>query len=151
MSQVSLGITATLLEDVIAAGRAPENHSSIYIRHRIPKRRGTGQFRVVWDVASPQIRDAHRAFAWRFEDFARDALSNFPHPASYGYVRKRNIRDNAAQHVGAKKLLRCDLRDFFDTITIDRLFGRFLQIGLQPVAARALAGFCTIEGKLALV
>jgi RNA-directed DNA polymerase len=145
-----LGLTPSLLEEVIAAGQAPDNQPLIYIRHRIPKRRGRNQFRTVWDIAPPQIRDTHRAFAWRFEDFARDTVSNFPHPSAYGYVRKRNIRDNAAQHAGAKRLLRCDLKGFFDTITTDRLASRFLQVGIQREAAQALAGFSTIEGKLAL-
>src|SRR5258708_3619768 len=81
--QELLGLRPTLLERAIAASRSPDEQPTLYIRHRIPKRR-PGQFRIVWDVESPQIRDAHRAFAWRFEDFAKDVVSNFPHPAAYG-------------------------------------------------------------------
>jgi hypothetical protein len=145
-----LGLKSSLLHQVIAAGSAPDAEPVVYIRHRIPKRRGAGQVRIVWDVASSQVRDAHRAFAWRFENFAQDVVPNFPHPCAYGYVRKRNIKDNAAQHVGAKKLLRCDIQDFFSTISFDRLVGRFVQMGIPLEAARVLAGFSTIEGKLAL-
>lgn len=144
-----LGLRPEVLERAIAAGRAPDAKPVLYVRHRIPKRR-PGEVRVVWDVINPQIRDTHRAFSWRFEDFARDVLSNFPHRTAYGYVRKRGIRDNAAQHIGARRLLRCDLKDFFSTITLERLLGRFLEIGIQHAAARVLAEFATIEGKLAL-
>jgi RNA-directed DNA polymerase len=145
-----LNLECSLLEEVIAAGRAPDTPQSVYIRHRIPKRRGAGQVRIVWDISSAQIRDAHRAFAWRFEHFAQDVVSNFPHPCAYGYVRRRGIKDNASQHLGAKLLLRFDLHNFFSTISFDRLVGRFVQMGIQLVPARVLAGFATIESKLAL-
>jgi RNA-directed DNA polymerase len=145
-----LGLTSLMLRQATAASLDPDSRPVLYIRHKIPKRRGRGQVRTVWDVNSPQIRDAHRSFAWRFEDFARDVVSNFPHPCAYGYVRKRSIKDNAAQHLGANRLLRFDLRDFFSTITQQRLAGRFVQIGLNPEAARVLAHFTTIEGTLAL-
>lgn len=146
-----LGLKVKALREAIAAGAAPSNRPLLYIRHQIPKKNAAnGQFRTVWDVADTHLRDTHRAFAWKFADFAKSVVPGFPHPAAYGYVRGQGIKKNAAQHRGAARLLRCDLRDFFPTISKHRLIGRFIQVGIRPAAADVLAAFATIEEKLAL-
>lgn len=146
-----LGLQPNELDAAIESGLTPSAPSSPYIRHRIPKRRGgVTKFRTVWDIHEARLRDAHRAFAWRFDQFARDVLADFPRDSTYGYVRGRSIKDNASQHCGHRLLLRCDLRDFFPTISRDRLVARFIQLGIVSEVAEALAGFATIEGKLAL-
>lgn len=148
---VFLGTDQSLLERVVAIATSPADQESYYIRHEIPKKRAkNGEVRVVWDIADSELRDAHRAFARRFGDFARDVDSTFPHSAAYGYVRGRGIRDNALQHCGKRVLLRADIADFFASISRNRLIGRFLQLGIQSKAAKMLAGFATIEGHLAL-
>lgn len=146
-----LALEPERLKMVIDAGRTPDQQPVLYARHRIPKRRGGPEhFRTVWDVIDPHIRDTHRAFARRFTDFAADVLPDFPHAAAYGYVRHRSIKDNADRHKGHKLLLRCDLKDFFPSISANRLINRFVQMGIHRTAAEALAGFSTIEGRLAL-
>ncbi|MGH8645929.1 MAG: reverse transcriptase family protein [Gammaproteobacteria bacterium] len=148
---VALGIDRSLLARIVAAAASPQAQSSLYIRHQIPKKRGKiGEVRVVWDVSDSVLRDAHRAFARRFGNFAHDVDSTFPHPAAYGYIRGKSIKDNAAQHCGRRMLLRADIEDFFASISRERLIGRFLQLGIQREAAEILAAFATIDGRLAL-
>ena len=144
-----LGLAPELLQAAIAAGECPDE-SLIYIRHSIPKKDRFGGNRIVWDVVDPDIRDAHRAFASRFASFVHDVNSCFPHPAAYGYVRGRGIRDNAEQHIGQKLLLRCDIQNFFQSISKNRLTSELIKLGLKDTMARILAGFLTIEGVLAL-
>jgi RNA-directed DNA polymerase len=43
------------------------------------------------------------------------------HDAVHGFVPKRGIATNAAQHVGAKSLGKIDIKKFFDSITTDHL------------------------------
>lgn len=146
-----LGLQPSELTAAIAWSRDPDEPGSPYARHRIPKRRkGSTKFRIVWDIQDARLRDAHRAFAWRFDHFARDVLPDFPNDSTYGYVRGRSIKDNAARHCGNRLLLRCDVRDFFSTISLNRLAARFIQMGIGKPVAEALAGFATIERKLAL-
>ena len=146
-----LGLEPPVLEAAIAAGATPGIQAALYIRHRIPKKRSKkGGFRVVWDIADAHIRDAHRAFARRFGHFIGDVEPNFPHRSAYGYVQGRNIKDNAKKHTGNRVLLRCDLKDFFSTISKARLISRFTQLKIPALTAETLAAFATIEGKLPL-
>lgn len=145
---VCLGINVGLLGQMLSAG----DQSSLYLEHRIPKKRTSGgaSVRIVWEVHHYLLRDAHRAFARRFEAFARDRDPTFPNPCAYGYVRGRGTRDNAERHCGATLLLRADIEDFFASISSERLKSRFLELGLQTPAAEMLAKFATINGVLPL-
>jgi RNA-directed DNA polymerase len=143
-----IGMDAGLFDEVISA----TDKSSFYLHHKIPKhsRHRTNQFRDVWEVIDVRLVEAHKAVARRFELFARVSDSRFPHEAAYGYVRHRGTRDNAEVHCGAPLLLRADIRSFFPSISAERLKGRFIELGMRPVAADALAKFVTIENRLAL-
>jgi RNA-directed DNA polymerase len=146
-----LGLDVSALRDAISAGQSPDTPPHFYIRHRLPKKRGKpGSYRLVWEVANQHLRDAHRAFARRFADFARDVEPNFPHAAAFGYVRGLNIKDNASKHAGHRLLLRCDIRDFFPSITKGRLIARLMQMSISGGTADTLAAFSTIEERLAL-
>lgn len=137
-----------LFEQVISS----KSREQFYFHHEIPKRgrHRAGKVRDVWEAANWQLAEAHKAIARRFELFARVSDSRFPHEAAYGYVRHRGTRDNAAVHCGAPLLLRADIRNFFPSISIDRLKKRFLELKMHPAAADALAKFVTIDDRLAL-
>lgn len=143
-----IGIHVALFESVISSSDRKE----FYAHHQIPKRgrHRTGQFRDVWENAIPWLVEAHKAVARRFELFARVSDSRFPHEAAYGYVRHRGTRDNAEVHCGAQLLLRADIRNFFPSISTDRLKKRFLELKMHPAAADALARFVTIDDRLPL-
>jgi len=145
-----IGLSVEELKAAIAAGSNPDSRQ-LYTRHRIPKKnQRLGQYRVVWDINDVNLRDGHRAFARRFEIFARQYIPGFPHECAYGYVRGRNIKENASQHLGQKYIFRCDLKDYFETINTERLTTWFKEAGVKENAANMLATFATIETKLAL-
>jgi RNA-directed DNA polymerase len=52
-----------------------------------------------------------------------------PHAAAHGFVPGRSTVTNAAQHVGAKLILKFDLTDFFPTIHYFRVVGLFTSLG----------------------
>ncbi|HEX7447519.1 MAG TPA: reverse transcriptase family protein [Pirellulales bacterium] len=66
-----------------------------------------------------------------------------PHEAAHGFRVGRSIRTFAAPHLGARVVLRLDLRDFFPSITRRRLLPVFLTAGYPEAVARLLAGLCT--------
>jgi hypothetical protein len=140
-----LGMSSDLIQEVVAS----DIRSEFYFRHQIPKRsrHRKYEFRTVWQAAQLEylgLIDAHKAFARRFDLFARLADDRFPHEAAFGYIRHRGTRDNAAVHCGAPLLLRADLRSFFPSISKDRLVKRFRELNMKSEAAEALARFATI-------
>jgi RNA-directed DNA polymerase len=128
-----------------------DSRAEFYIQHDIPKRsaRRRHERRIVWE-APPPLSEAHKTIARRFDVFARTADVGFPHESAFGYVRHRNTRDNARVHCGAKFLLRADIRNFFPSISLDRLTNRFLTLNMNLEPAAALAKFVTINDELPL-
>ena len=143
-----IGIESDLFNEVVNSN----DRKQFYTLHQIPKRgrHRVGKFRDVWEVKNFSLAEAHKAIARRFELFARVSDSRFPHKAAFGYVRHRGTRDNAEIHCGAPLLLRADIRNFFPSITIERLKARFLELKMHPATAEALAKFVTIDDRLAL-
>ena len=118
-------------------------------RHEIPKRNPARGRRVVWE-AGPPFRDAYKGLARRLSRFLETAIPGFPHEQCFGYVRGRNIRDNAKMHLGAALLLKADIKDFFPSIQLQRVEGLFTGLGLETGTASELARFLTIGGQLPL-
>jgi hypothetical protein len=124
--------------------------TSAFVRHMIPKRNVVRGYREVWECESPTILQALKSLHERFDEFARAYVDGFPHDAAHGYVRGRSIKTNALVHVKTRRLLHADIKNFFPSITVDRLEAFFESVGMQKGGARALARFATVEGRLAL-
>lgn len=147
-------------ELAIYVSMSPESFSRIvsstsaedfYVRHVIPKRsrHRTNETRVVWEAREWSVAVSHKAFARRFDIFARSRDLGYPHKAAYGYVRGRSTKANARVHCGAPLVLRADIRQFFPSIGVSRLFIEFERLGMSTAAATALAKFSTINEQLA--
>ncbi|MBI5723593.1 MAG: RNA-directed DNA polymerase [Planctomycetes bacterium] len=70
------------------------------------------------------------------------------HPCAYGFERGRSIAGNAAVHAGKAVVVRLDLKDFFPSISADRVRRYFRRIGWNGPAAELLVKVCTHEGRL---
>ncbi len=70
------------------------------------------------------------------------------HPAAVGFECGKSIVDNALPHVGRSVVIKCDIQDFFDTTTSDRLEVYFRRIGWKPDAASLLVKLTTHAGGL---
>jgi retron-type reverse transcriptase len=106
-----------------------------YVRFEIPKRGGGMRL-----IASPvgTVRAGQKALAKLLKD-AYEA-----HPAAQGFIAKRSVATNAAEHVGQHLVLNIDLKDFFPTINFGRVRGLFMAapFGMGPAAASVLAQLC---------
>ncbi|WP_200913190.1 reverse transcriptase family protein [Methylobacterium sp. Leaf106] len=119
-----------------------------FYRHKIPKKNKNRGYRVVWE---PQIaRLEYKALGRRLGSFFKHFLTNYPHPAAYGYLGGRNIRQNAAAHCGHRFLLSTDIASFFSSISIGQIKGLFLDLGICADVAVPLSRFVTIGGVLPL-
>lgn len=65
-----------------------------------------------------------------------------------GYVKKRSILTNAAPHLNANVLLKMDLKDFFPSISIDRVICVFQRLGYAGNVSVYLAKISCLGDKL---
>lgn len=60
-----------------------------------------------------------------------------------GFVKNRSIKDNAIPHLNQEVILKIDLKDFFTSITQERVCGMFKGLGYHPNLAYDLAMLTT--------
>lgn len=119
-----------------------------FFRHEIPKKNKKRGIRVVWE---PTFLKAHyKALGRRLNSFFTHAVKNFPHPRTFGYIGRRNIRENAWDHRGHANLISIDLEDFFPSIKAGRVSDFLVSTGVEPKVAELLSRFVTIGGALPL-
>lgn len=62
-----------------------------------------------------------------------------------GFVKKKSVLDNARPHVNKKYVLKCDIKDFFESINIHAVSAIFHKMGYTRQVAYALAALCTTK------
>lgn len=105
-----------------------------YVDFEIPKQRGGT--RIISAPRAP-LRAIQRAIH-------TGILARVPvHDAAHGFVVGRSTVTNATPHIGARLLLKTDIREFFPTIHYWRVRGMFCSFGYDDRVAGALASLCT--------
>lgn len=73
-----------------------------------------------------------------------DLLNLVPtHPAANGFRQGKSALTNASPHCGRSAVIRFDLKDFFPSVIVGRVFALFHTLGYSTSVARLLAGLCT--------
>jgi RNA-directed DNA polymerase len=105
-----------------------------YTRFEIPKR--TGGTRLI-SSPKPKMR--------LVQQWINDEILAQLSPSSYCYAFRPglSIVDNATKHLNKKLIVKCDLKDFFPSITFPRVRGYFEYLGYNPGIATVLALLCT--------
>lgn len=71
-------------------------------------------------------------------------LATLPvHHNSYDYAAGKSIRQCAQKHLGARWLVKLDIRDFFQSINEVQVYSIFEGVGYQPLVSLELARICT--------
>lgn len=65
-----------------------------------------------------------------------------------GYRKGKSIVDNAIPHIGKEKVLKMDLKDFFPSITLNRVWYVFRNCGYTKKISYYLAALCCLDGCL---
>lgn len=65
------------------------------------------------------------------------------------YIKKRSIVTNAAPHVGAKTIIKIDIKDFFPSINFKHVYGQFRYFGYGENVSKYLSLLC-VDGDLKL-
>lgn len=66
-------------------------------------------------------------------------------PCVTGFVKKRSTLNNAKPHVNKKYILKCDIKDFFESIDVGDVRVLFHKIGYTKQVAYTLAQLCTTK------
>ena len=111
-----------------------------YHRYEIPKK--SGGIRLI-SAPKPKLATAQQ---WVLEHI----LSALPvEPMAHGFIEDRSIATNANPHVGQKIVVNMDLKDFFPSLTFQRVRGLFRKLGYSGQVATVLALLCTEPPRVA--
>ena len=128
-----MGVTTFNLAGLIAD---PDRH---YRKFELPKRRGGTR---VIDVPSPALLNAQKWIKANILDGIE------VHESAHGFVGKKSVVSNAKVHLGAKCLLKVDIKEFFPSITIRRGISLFMRFGFPPNVAYYLSSLCFKSDRL---
>lgn len=88
-------------------------------------------------IPNPILMDVQRWVLGRI-------LATLPvHHNSYAYAAGKSIRQCAQKHLGARWLVKLDIRDFFQSINEVQVYSVFEDVGYQPLISLELARICT--------
>lgn len=105
-----------------------------YRRWTVPKRDGSPR---LISEPKPTLKAAQK---W----IAREITEHLPvHGAAHGFLAGRSTATNAAVHAGAKVVVKLDLKDFYPTITTNRVKGLLRKAGYNEQVATLLAMLVT--------
>ncbi len=108
------------------------------------------QKREVWEIVDYEYQELYKSLSWKMLAFFEHICQDFPTSSSYGYMRGKNILENAYQHCATKQILHIDIKDFFPSISRDRIQNELQLFGIRKNIANILSKILTIENSLAL-
>lgn len=114
----------------------------LYNKYFIPKKNQKLGYRIVYELQDQFAIDILKNIKFNLTDLYK------PHDCAHGFVQKRNVLTNARQHLGKKYLLSLDLKNYFETITSEKVENAFLILGFKPEISKALAKMTTLSGVL---
>lgn len=112
--------------------------NSLYHDKLIPKK--NGKFRKI-SAPSKELKQEQ----WRILEEYLEPMN--PGKFSYGFVKNVSIKDNAKQHVNNTVIMEMDLKDFFDTITLDMVYKALIDNGMEHDKAHYISHVCTKKGR----
>lgn len=128
----AMGITIGQLRFLAFSRKtSPISH---YIRFKIPKK--TGGERII-SAPMPRLKKTQY---WILKNILEKVEL---HDAAHGFRPGRSIVSNAQNHVGAEAIINFDLKDFFPSISYQRIKGLFQSLGYSEAAATIFGLLCT--------
>ncbi|MFA5748053.1 MAG: reverse transcriptase family protein [Candidatus Absconditabacterales bacterium] len=143
--------TISTLEDLGERLNVPKGFFEKFEEHReistfmekitIQKRRG--HFRTVYNL----LDESYRNILSQIRDLLNKGY-NPPEPV-HGFIKGRSIFTNAKQHLGKAVVINIDIRNFFESIPINKVKDIFLSLGFCPEIADVLSKITCYNGVLA--
>jgi len=112
----------------------------LYSAVKIPKKQ-PGKFRTIF-IPVPELRGVQK-------QILRSILQQIPsHKNAVAYKRGLSVVDAAKKLCGPNYLLKMDVKDFFPSIAVERVFSLFKRIGFNNVVSHVLTKLTTYKGGL---
>ncbi|TYA92374.1 reverse transcriptase family protein [Seonamhaeicola marinus] len=105
-----------------------------YKRFKVPKK--TGGYRLI-SAPMPKLK---RAQHWILEHILNHVVI---HKNAHGGVLKKSIKSNAIPHVEKAVVINQDFKNFFPTVTFNRIKGVFVSFGYSSQVSTILALLCS--------
>lgn len=121
-------------------GFALNSSDMFYHRILVPKKRRK-EHRIVYKV-DDRLKNLHKNILISISQKAC-----FPECVQ-GFVFKRSIVTNASLHLAKKCILNLDIKDFFESIKIEKIVDVFIELGCNETVASIFAKLCTLNGCL---
>jgi len=128
----ALGCEVSLLQKVL------DRPSDFYNLIRVHRKRRPDEPRIVYEVNS-DLKNLHKNILT-----AITIKVKFPECVQ-GFVPKRSIFTNASLHLGCKYVLNLDIKNFFESISVDKITQVFETIGCNRSVAVTFAYLCTFN------
>lgn len=123
--------------------------NAVYKKLTLKKKKGG--YRVVYKVTDEKISSLYKALNLKLSLYFAHKIENFPHKSVYGYIKNRNILENALPHCQKKRVMKIDICDFFNSISQGKIADKLELIGkLNANVAKAMAAFVCIEQRFPL-
>jgi RNA-directed DNA polymerase len=116
-----------------------QDASQFYRKFKIPKR--SGGFREI-DMPFGELMQAQRTILCLILN--KISIED----AAHGFCRGRSILTNAQCHLGETWLLKMDIKDFFPSISSNRVYRIFARLGYPPNVSYFLTNLCCINGHI---
>lgn len=116
-----------------------KHRSKMYSHFAIPKK--SGGVRLI-DAPNPRLLYLQRCLLKIFMTMHK------PRKPVHGFVLQRSAITNAKEHLNRKHVLNIDLKDFFPTITQDRVSGLFATLGVPSDVQAAILAICCVNNHL---
>jgi hypothetical protein len=110
-----------------------------YREFTIPKR--NGKLRKI-DAPYPVLLMIQR---WILDNILSTIVLN---SAATGFIKNKSIKDNAFVHIGTKCLLKMDIKDFFPSVSLNRIICIFENLGYPHKISYFLAKLCCKDNCL---
>lgn len=129
-------------------GFAPQNlfylvklRDSLYIDINIPKRGSPGTYRNI-SIPNNELKGVQRAILRLILEQEK------PTHYAFAYVQGRSVVTAAKKICGRQSVLKMDIKDFFPSINLYRVYGLFRSMSFSKKVAYVLARLCTYQDCL---
>lgn len=117
-------------------------------RHKAAAMRALQHYHYLWipkTAGAPRLIEAPKS---RLKVIQQTILSGIldrvpAHRCAHGFVKGRSVLTSAHLHAGEDLVITVDLKNFFLTAGLGRIYGIFRSLGFPDAAARILTGLCT--------
>ena len=113
--------------------------ADFYRYYKIPKK--NGDFRQISEPL-PSLKEIQK---WILDNILVNVGTSVYAKA---YIKNKSIKDNARFHRKQKVLLSLDIKNFFDSISSDKIFDIFWNLGYKEDVVVMLTNLCCLNGSL---